>query len=107
MESEYMRNHRNQRNVIENDFLADGYSRAAAGRPRVGPNPSAMFTSLNDSGFQVELEDKPVKDDSGALGRQTGQFGNQDRQTISIDENDDTIHTKAEFSKIISRGKRL
>ena len=102
-----MRNHRNQRNVIENDFLADGYSRAAAGRPRVGPNPSAMFTSLNDSGFQVELQDKPVKDDSGALGRQTGQFGNQDRQTISIDENDDTIHTKAELSKIISRGKRL
>ncbi len=72
MESEYMRNHRNTRNVIEDNFLADGYSKAAAGRARVGPNPSAMFTSLNDSGFQVELEDKPVKDESKGLGRQTG-----------------------------------
>ncbi len=72
MESEYMRNHRNTRNVIEDNFLADGYSKAAAGRARVGPNPSAMFTSLNDSGFQVELEDKPVKDETKGLGRQTG-----------------------------------
>ena len=26
---------------------------------------------------------------------------------INIDENEDTIHTKAEFNKILQRGKRL
>ncbi len=70
-----MRNHRNNRNVIEDNFLADGYSKAAAGRARVGPNSSAVFTGVNDSGFQVELEDKPVKDDGANLGKRTGQFG--------------------------------
>ena len=67
-ELEKMRNGRMQRNVIENDFLAQGYSAAAAGRPQRRPNPSAMFTSLNDSGFQVELQDKPERDDNRGAG---------------------------------------
>ena len=47
-----------QRNVIEDDFLADGYSQAARGRPHTRPNPSAVFGSRNDyDGFQVELQD--------------------------------------------------
>ena len=91
------------RNVIENDFLAQGYSHEAAGRPMRQPNPSAIFTGLNEPGFNVELDDKPVRD-----GRGTGDFGNGGaRQMINIDENEDTIHTKAGFDKILSRGKRL
>ena len=104
------RNARMQRNVIENDFLADGYSQAARGQAQRRPNPSAIFTGLNEPGFQVELEDKPVRDENGGggLGRQTGQFGaGQGRQMIDIDENDDTIHTKAGFDKILRRGKQL
>ena len=61
---ERMRNARNHRSVIENDFLAEGHSQAAAGRPQRRPNPSAMFTGLNESGFQVELQDKPVRDEN-------------------------------------------
>ena len=95
------RNSRMQRNVIENDFLADGYSQAARGQAQRRPNPSAIFTGLNEPGFQVELEDKPVRDENGGLGRQTGQFGAQGRAVIDIDENNDTIHTKAGFDKIL------
>ena len=78
--------------------------------PQRRPNPGAIFTGLNEPGFQVELEDKPVRDENGggALGRQTGQFGAADgRQMIDIDENNDTIQTKAGFDKILQRGKRL
>ena len=57
-----MRNDRVARNVIENDFLAAGYSQAATGRAMARPNPSALFTGVNDSGFDVELDDKPVRD---------------------------------------------
>lgn len=49
------RNDRMQRNVIENDFLAEEYSHAAAGRPHRKANPSAVFAGLNDSGFDVAL----------------------------------------------------
>ena len=69
-----MRNDRMARNVIENDFLASGYSQNAAGRPIARPNPSAVFTGLNDSGFNVELDDKPVRD-GGMGGLSTGNFG--------------------------------
>jgi len=100
-------NQRMQRNVIENDFLAEGYSKAAAGRARSKPNPSAVFSGVDDSGFQVELTDKPVRDEGGMLGRQTGNFGGLERQQINIDENEDTIHTKADFQKILMRGKQL
>lgn len=107
MDNEYMRNHRMQRNVIENDFLADGYSQQAAGRARAPPNPSSVFTGVNDSGFQVEIKEKPVRDENSlGGGNQTGKFGGA-RQMIDINENDDTINTKAEFNKILQRGKRL
>ena len=66
---------RMQRNVIENDFLADGYSQQARGQPRTKPNPSAMFMGQDDGGFQVELQDRPERD-NGGIGRQgTGEFG--------------------------------
>ena len=47
----------------------------------------------------MELHDKPVREEqfTGVGGRQTGKFGGGDRQVISIDENEDTIHTKTEF----------
>ena len=57
------------RNVIDNAFLAEGYSQEAAGRPRRRPNPSAVFGE-DDGGFQVELQDKPERDENS--GRQTG-----------------------------------
>ena len=69
------RNDRMQRNVIENDFLAEDYSQAAVGRPHRRPNPSSLFTGLNESGFDVELQEKPVRDENAAVGRQTGTFG--------------------------------
>ena len=64
------------------------------------PNPAALFSTGD---FDVELDDKPVRDQL-----RTGEFGqDRARQTINIDENEDTIHTRAGFDKIMQRGKRL
>ena len=94
MESDLVKSYKMQRNVIANNFMADGYSKAAAGRPRAPPNPSAVFS--NRSSFQVELKEKPERDKKGP-----------GRQTINIDENEDTLHSKADFQNILKRGKRL
>ena len=68
-----MMNQRMARNVIENDFLSDGYSQAARGRPRTKPNPSSVFMGEDDANFQVELQDRPERDENnGGMGRQTG-----------------------------------
>ena len=94
------RNRRVQINLLENDEYAEQNAQAAAGRPRAKANPSSVFTGLNEEGFKVDLDEKPVRD--------TGNFGGiEGRQTINIDENEDTLHTKADFAKILNRGKRL